>query len=210
MVGRRWWRQRVWGKLVQEELGKIGRHGEFHTSLTHAQPWVPCKSTGSIAASCCHLLWRAIRMLATEGTAWCSLGAGDILHMIAAQVGGPPKVSQCQLSVWAIYLSTPWDGEVEADGRLCTFTGFSSCYNEAKTQPVRLFSCAKCTSKWHYALQHFGKQMWEEWRSILGETESFVCLLQWRSWDTLILKEAGYSLCFSFHFAWPEHCQLTG
>lgn len=122
----------------------------------------------------------------------------------------PPKVSQCQLSVWAIYPSTPWDGEVEADGRLCTFTGFSSCYNEAKTQPARLFSCAKCTSKWHYALHHFRKQMWEEWRSILRETESFVCLLLWRSWDTLILKEAGHSLCFSFHFAWLEHCQLTG
>lgn len=91
MAGRRWWSQRVWGKLVQEELGKIGRHGEFHASLSYAQPWVPCKSTGSITASRCRLLWRAIRMLATEGTAWCSLGAGDILHMIAAQVGGPPE-----------------------------------------------------------------------------------------------------------------------
>lgn len=38
-----------------------------------------------------------------------------------------------------------------------------------KTQPGRLFSCAKCTSKWHYALQHFGRQMWEEWRSILRQ-----------------------------------------
>lgn len=159
-MGRRWWRQRVWEKLAQEELGMVGRHGEFHASLSHAQPWVPCKSTGSITASRCRLLWRAVRMLAMEGTAWCSLGAGDILHMIAAQVGGPPEGARCQLSVWAIYPSTPWDGEVEADGRLCTFTGFSSCYNEAKTEPGRLFSCAKCTSKWHHALQRFGKRMW--------------------------------------------------
>lgn len=32
-------------------------------------------------------------MLALEGTAGCSLGACDVLHMIAAQVGGPPEGS---------------------------------------------------------------------------------------------------------------------
>ena len=91
-MGRRWWRQRIWEKLMQEELGMVGRHGEFHTSLSHAQPWVPCKSTGSITAFRCRLLWRAVRMLATEGTAWCSRGPVTFCIWLQHRWEAPLKV----------------------------------------------------------------------------------------------------------------------
>lgn len=57
------------GEISAGGTWQVGRHGEFHASPSHAQPWVPCKSTGSITASRCRLLWRAIRMLTLEGTA---------------------------------------------------------------------------------------------------------------------------------------------
>lgn len=75
-------------------------HRAFRACLNHCQPCVLCKAIGS-TASCCHQLWRAIRMLAMEGTAWHSLEASDILHDFNTG-GRPVNTPQSQLSPWAI------------------------------------------------------------------------------------------------------------
>lgn len=77
--------------------------------------------------------------------------------MIAAQVGARERSPVPAVSLG--HPSARGDGEVEADGRLFTFTGLKFCNTEAKTQPGRLFTCSKCTSKWHDAQQHVGRRI---------------------------------------------------
>lgn len=78
--------------------GEISAAGTWQSQKTQGD----CVAASAILSPVCRVrpqevqhpqpqLWRAIRMLAAAGTACCFLGTSDILHTMAAQVGGPTK-----------------------------------------------------------------------------------------------------------------------
>lgn len=157
------------GKLVQEELGRLEDMENFTPLLAMPSPGYRYESTGSITASaavCCGGPSGSCPGRVQLDARWGPMTFCIWLqHRWEAPEGAPvPAVCLGHLSI----SSLRW--RVEAYGELCTFTRAS--HPATMKQKRSLGGCSlvpNVHSKWHYALQHFGRQILKEWRSILRQ-----------------------------------------